>query len=82
MQVCGCAENIITGNRCFLIDVDTWQGSDEPDHEALDFDDVFEVYKSTVKPYMGMIYSYDSNTTSFLQSVRKDLEYRESAVYG
>lgn len=43
------AENILTGKTSRLIDVDTWQGSNELAHEEMDFDDVFAVYKDKVK---------------------------------
>ena len=68
-------ENILTADHCWLIDVDTWEGSDEPDHESMDFDDVFEVYKSKIKPYKHKVWSYESTTTWFLSSVRKDPDY-------
>jgi predicted O-methyltransferase YrrM len=68
------AENILTGKGCWLIDVDTWQGSDEPDHEAMDFDDVYEVYKTKTNMYKT-IKAFKSTTTWFLQSVRKDPDY-------
>lgn len=68
------AENILTGKGCWLIDVDTWQGSDEPDHETMDFDDVYEVYKTKTKMYKTIKY-FQSSTTWFLQSVRKDPDY-------
>ena len=68
------ADNILTGKGCWLIDVDTWQGSDEPDHETMDFDDVYEVYKTKTKMYKTIKY-FQSSTTWFLQSVRKDPDY-------
>ena len=68
------AENILTGKGCWLIDVDTWQGSDEPDHETMDFDDVYEVYKTKTKMYKTIKY-FQSSTIWFLQSVRKDPDY-------
>jgi len=37
-------ENILTGNQNILIDVDTWQGSDEEAHESMDFNDVYDTY--------------------------------------
>jgi predicted O-methyltransferase YrrM len=44
-------ENILTGDYSELTDVDTWKGSDEPDHEPMDFDDVFQTYLAKVKDY-------------------------------
>ena len=68
------AENILTGKGCWLIDVDTWEGSDEPDHESMDFDDVFNTYKAKTEPYKT-IKAFKSTTTWFLSSVRKDPDY-------
>ena len=68
------ADNILTGLGCWLIDVDTWEGSDEPDHETMDFDDVYETYKTKTKMYKT-IKHFKSTTTWFLSSVRKDPDY-------
>ena len=68
------AENILTGSRCWLIDVDTWEGSDEPDHEPMDFDDVFKVYLSKVEQY-DVIQTHRCTTTWHLSSVRRDPDY-------
>ena len=68
------ADNILTGLGCWLIDVDTWEGSDEPDHETMDFDDVYETYKTKTKMYKT-IKHFKSTTTWFLTSVRKDPDY-------
>lgn len=35
--------------NCDLVDVDTWQGSDEEAHKDFDWEDVFEVYRDRVK---------------------------------
>jgi 8-oxo-dGTP pyrophosphatase MutT (NUDIX family) len=37
-------ENILTGADSVLVDVDTWEGSDEPEHEPFDWDDVEAAY--------------------------------------
>jgi predicted O-methyltransferase YrrM len=68
------ADNILTGKGCWLIDVDTWQGSEEEVHKSMDFDDVFETYKSKIKKYKT-VKAFKSTTTWFLQSVRKDPDY-------
>ena len=67
-------ENVLTGKDNWLIDVDTWEGSDEPDHETMDFDDVYETYKTKTKMYKT-IKHFKSTTTWFLTSVRKDPDY-------
>ena len=69
------AENILTGKGCWLIDVDTWEGSDEPDHEPMDFDDVLEVYLSKIEKYRDVVETYRTTTTWFLSSRRKDPDY-------
>ena len=66
------AENILTGKSGWLIDVDTWQGSDEPDHKSMDFDDVFTTYQSKIEPYKNKIRSFRSTTTWHLTSVRRE----------
>jgi hypothetical protein len=44
-------ENILTDDTSLLIDIDTWKGSDEEVHHAMDFDDVLKVYEAKTKPY-------------------------------
>jgi hypothetical protein len=65
------AENILTGKSGWLIDVDTWQGSDELDHKSMDFDDVYKVYKTKTKMYKT-IKAFKSTTTWHLSSVRRE----------
>jgi hypothetical protein len=68
-------DNILTGLGCWLIDVDTWKGSDEPDHEPMDFDDVYNTYRLKTNQYKDRIKTFDTTTTWFLSSVRKDPDY-------
>lgn len=37
-------DNVLTGPGSLLVDVDTWQGSDELAHEAFDWEDVYDTY--------------------------------------
>lgn len=37
-------EHVLTGDRSMLVDVDTWQGSDEVSHRQFDWTDVEQVY--------------------------------------
>lgn len=37
-------ENVLTGKSSQLTDVDTWEGSDEPEHRGFDWSDVRNVY--------------------------------------
>lgn len=41
--------NVLTGDSSVLIDVDTWEGSDEEVHKKMDFSEVEAVYDSKVK---------------------------------
>lgn len=44
-------ENILTGNGSHLVDVDTWAGSDEPEHEAFEWADVERSYDERMAGY-------------------------------
>jgi SAM-dependent methyltransferase len=37
-------ENVLTGSDSRLVDVDTWKGSDEPEHRGFDWSDVEATY--------------------------------------
>lgn len=41
-------DNVLTGNGAHLIDVDTWEGSDEPEHEPFDWADVERTHAAKV----------------------------------
>lgn len=45
-------ENILTGAGSVLYDVDTWEGSDEPEHIDFDWTDVHRVYDAKVAPWV------------------------------
>lgn len=38
-------ENVLTGKGSLLIDVDTWEGSDEETHKSMDFVSVYDTYR-------------------------------------
>jgi predicted O-methyltransferase YrrM len=59
-------KNILTGDQSRLLDVDTWEGSDEEAHKSMDFDDVLRVYdqKTTGMP----INFFRKTTLDFLVS--------------
>ena len=42
-------DNILTGDSSVLIDVDTWEGSDEEVHHKMDFSDVEVTYDAKIK---------------------------------
>ena len=60
-------ERILTGDGSTLVDVDTWQGSDEPAHDAFDFADVERVYDERTSDLRGMV-KHDGSSLSFFQS--------------
>jgi predicted O-methyltransferase YrrM len=66
--------NILTDESSKLIDVDTWEGSDEESHAEMDFSDVFQTYKDKVKdlPVVSVV----SDTTKYL--IRQMDNYIES----
>lgn len=45
-------ENVLTNKDSYLVDVDTWGGSDEPAHKELDWQSVEEVYDTKTKAYL------------------------------
>lgn len=48
-------QNILTGKGSVLVDVDTWQGSDEEAHRQMDFSDVEKTYDWKLKDYPRVI---------------------------
>ena len=56
--------NILTDKSSRLIDVDTWEGSDEQSHAEMDFSDVQQVYKEKVKDLS--VISITSRTDEYL----------------
>ena len=42
-------DNVLTGANSILIDVDTWQGSDEEVHHSMDFSEVESVYDAKIR---------------------------------
>ena len=44
-------ENILTGEDSQLVDVDTWEGSDEQAHESISFNAVFDYYKQRTEHF-------------------------------
>jgi len=60
-------DNILTGKYSTLTDVDTWEGSDENSHNAMDFDDVYRVYTEKIKPYGRKVIVYRESSDSFFR---------------
>jgi hypothetical protein len=49
------AQNILTHKTSFLVDVDTWKGSDEDAHHEMDFEDVLKTYVDKTEDYKKSI---------------------------
>jgi hypothetical protein len=58
-------ENILTQQSSTLNDVDTWEGSDEEAHKAMDFNDVYSTYIEKTKKFSNT-YHYQAKTFNFL----------------
>ncbi len=58
-------KNILTGDQSRLIDVDTWEGSDEEAHNNMDFNEVQEIYLSRCRHLK--IAPYKSSTIDYLK---------------
>ena len=59
-------ENILTGAASYLNDVDTWQGSDEEAHKAMDFKDVYNTYLDKIADYKYKVLTRRTTTTDYL----------------
>ena len=65
------ADNILSGNESYLIDVDTWLGSDEDAHKSMDFNDVFNTYFEKIKDKKCISY-FRQTTRKFLCAMGQD----------
>jgi hypothetical protein len=79
--------NILTDQSSILLDVDTWEGSAEGEHKAIDFNEVYEFYKKRMEPYPN-VRSVRNNSENFLRSNKTewdfiyiDGDHTEKAVY-
>jgi predicted O-methyltransferase YrrM len=63
-------EHILTGPGATLVDVDTWEGSDEPAHDAFDFADVERVYDERTSGLVesGRLHKFKGTSLSFFQN--------------
>jgi hypothetical protein len=59
------AQNILTHKTSFLIDVDTWKGSDEDAHHEMDFEDVYNTYLTKIADYKKSISTRRYSTIEF-----------------
>ena len=70
-----------------LTDVDTWQGSDEREHQAMDFDAVYGIYLNRMDKYENVM-SIKGDSTYVLPNLKEkydfiyiDGDHTEKAVY-
>lgn len=63
-------ENILTDSTSYLLDVDTWAGSNESEHSHIDFENVYEYYKERMKPYPN-VRSARNDSDNFFRSNAK-----------
>jgi len=46
--------NVVTGKGSWLVDVDTWEGSKEAEHEAINFREVERFYLQRMEPFIHL----------------------------
>jgi len=66
-------ENILTAKESILVDVDTWEGSDELAHKDMDFTSVYDTYCRKTE-HFPQILKVTSTTVKFLAQF-KDTEF-------
>jgi predicted O-methyltransferase YrrM len=67
-------ENILTHAHATLTDVDTWRGSDENSHHAMDFEDVYSVYTDKTKRYEN-VHVFRETSDSFFESNNMNYDF-------
>ena len=60
-------DNVLIGTNTLLLDIDTWEGSDEEVHKSIAFSEVYELYKKRMEPYNNLR-SVRNSTYNFLVS--------------
>jgi predicted O-methyltransferase YrrM len=79
--------SILTDPTSTLTDVDTWQGSDEREHKAMDFNKIYTLYLQRMDKYENLM-SIKGDSSYVLPSLRErydfiyiDGDHTEKAVY-
>jgi hypothetical protein len=67
-------ENILTNPTSLLLDVDTWEGSEESEHTQIDFDKVYAYYKNRMEPHPN-VRSVRNNSDNFFQNNKTDWDF-------
>lgn len=65
-------QNVLTDPSSTLVDVDTWQGSDEGAHHEMDFADVEATYDTKLQPYSNRI-KYKMTSEDYFRHVQLGL---------
>jgi hypothetical protein len=73
-------DNVLTHQDTWLFDIDTWEGSDEEVHESLDFNKVYDYYKSRIKE-RDPVYHYRITTDEFFIQSRWRIEGPFDFIY-
>jgi predicted O-methyltransferase YrrM len=68
-------ENILTDETSFLYDVDTWSGSNEKEHEAIDFEKVLEYYKERIAALQSTVCLRMTSNDFFNQNKTIDFDF-------
>lgn len=70
-------DTVLTGHNCLLVDVDTWKGSDEPEHADLDWTDVRAVYeRRTLDAWTnGRLETFRGSSADFFASGREGFDF-------
>jgi len=59
-------ENVLTHDESQLVDVDTWQGSNEEAHKEFDWADVEKTYDERLKPFSTKAFKHKITSIDFL----------------
>ena len=68
-------ENILTDESSFLYDIDTWTGSDEKEHEQIDFDKVLEYYKERISSLKSTVWIRMTSDEYFANNKVYDFDF-------
>lgn len=69
-------DNVLTGERSSLIDVDTWEGSKELAHEQFDWADVERVYdERTDRAQVGPLFKFKCTSADFFAGESGEFDF-------
>ena len=68
-------KNILTDDSSTLVDVDTWLGSDEEEHNKMDFEKVFNLYRDRTSKYNPRLRWFRGRTLDFLRYEEKKYDF-------